>query len=482
MSFRRVYLKQAALSLRSLRETCCAFGRIPVIFAIFFSAMIVCGSVMAPPFQTPDEYAHFLRNVQISEGHITGQKNGAESGGYILDSANKLTALFTDMIFRTSRKATIPEIQSYNAIGWGSPKVFASFPNTVLYGPVLYLPSSITIFITRHLVLPVLQSYYIARFVNALAYLLLSIVALSIARRGRVFLCIILSLPMAVSLANSVSQDGPLIAVSAVLAAILTNHREETPWSWLQWAAMGVGFGLLGMAKLPYVALSGMACLLAVRREILPSLACPIVAVILTFAWMKFGIAPVRVHLSPHPGVSETGQSLFVTHHPMEFLRIVMFTISEQWNMMTEQFMGILGWLNVELPQYFYSIGRVALALILALGFAFRALAEVYRKNLLFFLRAFLLLLLMAAVILAIYLSLYLIWSVVGAPIVDGIQGRYFLPMILFLAVLLPDFRDTDLPPLKAVIKTSSAVLCTGWLGLSTFIFFQAILMRFWMT
>jgi uncharacterized membrane protein len=32
----------------------------------------------------------------------------------------------------------------------------------------------------------------------------------------------------------------------------------------------------------------------------------------------------------------------------------------------------------------------------------------------------------------------YLTWTVPGAPVVDGLQGRYFLPPALMLVTLLP--------------------------------------------
>jgi len=38
----------------------------------------------------------------------------------------------------------------------------------------------------------------------------------------------------------------------------------------------------------------------------------------------------------------------------------------------------------------------------------------------------------------AVFFSLYVIWTPVGAPVIDGVQGRYFLPIAPFLAVAFP--------------------------------------------
>ncbi len=48
---------------------------------------------------------------------------------------------------------------------------------------------------------------------------------------------------------------------------------------------------------------------------------------------------------------------------------------------------------------------------------------------------------LVVACIWAIYDAEYLTWTPVGAAAIEGAQGRYGLPLIPFLAVLLPRFR-----------------------------------------
>ena len=41
-----------------------------------------------------------------------------------------------------------------------------------------------------------------------------------------------------------------------------------------------------------------------------------------------------------------------------------------------------------------------------------------------------------------VFFSLYVIWTKVGAPVIDGVQGRYFLPLVAFLALLFPQVRQ----------------------------------------
>ncbi|MCB8880206.1 DUF2142 domain-containing protein [Acidisoma cellulosilytica] len=480
LSFLRLNLNHFGSLFRGLRQEAAPLTLIPVLFAIFFSVMMVCGCVIAPPFQTPDEYAHFMRNVQISEGHIVGSKGGKASGGKLPASVVQVTSLFGYLPGDSTRKANLAEIERFDTITWVGPPVFADFRNTVLYGPILYLPAATAIWVTRHLNWTVLQSYYMGRFANALVFMILGILALAIARRGRVLICFILSLPMSAALAMSVSQDAQMIALGAVLAAILTNHRQSDPWSWLEWGLVGLGFGVLGMAKAPYVALSAIPCLLAGRREFVPSLICPLVALILTFAWLKIGVAPTRVHFAGDAGVVEATQALFIAHHPIEFVGIVIHSISSFWTIYTEQFTGALGWLQILLPQNYYDFTRKSLEWLILGGIVLRIVGEVFKGNYWFVVRALLIIALMLLSVFGIFLSLYIIWTVVAAPLVNGIQGRYFLPMTFFLAVLMPNLRDIDLPIVRTVIGRSSALLCAGWMGWAGFVFFQAILVHYW--
>jgi hypothetical protein len=55
------------MNLPSIQPT-----RIFVLFALIFGILFI---VVTPPFQVPDEGAHFSRAYQISQFHIIGEKN-----------------------------------------------------------------------------------------------------------------------------------------------------------------------------------------------------------------------------------------------------------------------------------------------------------------------------------------------------------------------------------------------------------------------
>jgi uncharacterized membrane protein len=488
LSEERLTLFSRILSLRQFfqssmvkQQRAVDFLSIPLIFFIFFLVTLSCGCLITPPFQTPDEPAHFLRIVQISEGHLVGQRSGGASGGPLLQSAVKLAKLPQNLAFNALQKASVPKIESFNAIGWGSPKVDAYFPNTVTYGPMFYLPSAISMFLTRHLAWSVLQSYYVARVLNAILFLFLGTATLAIAQRGKLLAVFLLSLPMTAALAGSLSQESLLIATSAILAALLTRHKASSPWSWFEWGMMGVGFSCLAMAKPPYLALSAIACCMGGRREFLPSLACPAVATAITVAWLKFGVAPVMVNFAPDPGVSGAAQISFVLSHPAEFLATVIHTLTLQWKVIAYTFIGVLGWLTALLPQYYYNLAKPIVDYAIAIGMMIGLLIEFVLKRPMSVFRFSGVLFLSLLSVLGIFFSLYVIWTPVAAPIVNGIQGRYFLPVAFFLMILMPDMRPFSGLPMRIAIHPLSLLMCVVWLSLSGFVFAQTLILRFWL-
>jgi len=97
-------------------------------------------------------------------------------------------------------------------------------------------------------------------------------------------------------------------------------------------------------------------------------------------------------------------------------------------------FVGVLGWLDTYLPDWLLSAYALLLLLVAAfdghvglrLGLARRAWVSAIGVGGLF----------------GVSLSLYCLWSAVGSPELDSIQGRYFIPLA---PVLLLIFCNTTL-------------------------------------
>ena len=116
------------------------------------------------------------------------------------------------------------------------------------------------------------------------------------------------------------------------------------------------------------------------------------------------------------------------------------------------QIIGVLGWLDAYLPRFTYALLGLGLLATLAMdGVSVRPLLRW----------------IVGAAIAAsfglIFASLYLTWNPLRSlePI-RGIQGRYFLPLLPFVAFLIPKLKRFELDHLKLWIFTSGGLISGG--------------------
>jgi hypothetical protein len=111
------------------------------------------------------------------------------------------------------------------------------------------------------------------------------------------------------------------------------------------------------------------------------------------------------------------------------------------------QIVGVLGLLQIYLPDYIY-LAWALCGVVALLGLVFtRHPVELSNANKI--LNFLFVLFLMAATCWVLMIQFYLDWTTIGLDWIDGIQGRYFLPLLPFLLFAIPGFRwRFALPPL----------------------------------
>lgn len=456
------------------------FGVLPLIFAPFVLFSILASVFLTPPFQVPDENAHFQRAIQVSQGGVRGVMFGVQAGGFLPRNLQKIIHVFDDIPFRPENKATPARIDAMTSVGWDKSFVFHGFPNTVTYGPIAYAPGALGVVVGRMLRMSIIQTVYISRLANGLVFLALTTSAVALCRRGGLFLAVVLSLPMTVFLAGSISEDGIVIGVSALIASLLTRHQRSIAWNWKIWASLGMGFGIVAMAKPPLLALSLISCFLVDRREFRTALLCPITATALTFGWLLWGVAPVKVQLMAGSEFSDAGQVRYVVTHPLAFVFLLANTIQAYGDAYRSQFIGVLGWLDAPFPSWFYRAAKN----ILLVSFLFAFLVP--RGNATpkeFFCGAARRTGVAASVLLSaigIFFSLYVVWTKVGAPVAEGVQGRYFLPGACFLVLLAPRWKPFRVSTTDAAIAGVATLGFAVWLTCVFGAFTHLLAVRFW--
>ncbi|MGH7642040.1 MAG: DUF2142 domain-containing protein [Candidatus Dormibacteria bacterium] len=445
---------------------------------------IVPYAVLQPPFKTPDAAEQFAKAFAILGGHLIGGNLVGHQGGLWVPVS--IAKLFD--IFNNAGPVTANDFSATSNLHWGTSTVFLSSSHSIIfpftssaYAPYGYLPQAAGAELGRLLGASVLVTYYLMCTINAAVSVGLSYLAMRTARIGRPLLFATLCLPTTLLLYFSVSQDAIVIALGVLLYALISRSLASPPATRHDYlreiAFIDLVAVLLISSRFVYVPLLLLPLLIAPPRNEATSevpglgdwatswvgrgwggrglaLALSAACVPIALAWPLVGFA-AHYYGSYYPGASVYHQLHYEVHHPVSAAHAILSTIHHQARAWWVSMLGVLGWLTVRLPDWTYlglSVALVGLAVLpLAGGYgdpwgrddaSESSTAAVPR-------RATVGVVTVIALGLSVVLlieSQYLIWTPVGMNQALGVTGRYFIPLLPFVALVASVFtRSTSL-------------------------------------
>lgn len=471
------------------------FGAEKIFIAVFIVfGVMIC--FMRPPYQLMDEINHLPRAWQISEGIFLsptmtirefaglGDLRARKIFDLSIAPANawedKIYVAEVPVSFLPDDFITDPNHKHYvHAFAADDVQAFLStplnvdehepiqIPNTGVYPPLTYLPQAVAAFIGRALNLNAGIIFYLMGlsglfFVAACVWW-----SMKFLPEAKPLIFLLAMMPMFIVEAASTSADAVTFGVCLLGAAWLLSLRNSK-------ARLSRG-ELVGLVVLSIM----LACCKSVYGTILllyfliprerfkyfwifgAALLLLNLFLLSAWSWLSVELSDTALYTSYYIGFTETNtaaQKIFVMEHPLAFIAAMMNSFAEQWVGYIAHFIGIWGFLwNVTLPPWFYvSYGLIIIFFALSNGLSLK-LGE----------RA---LLIFAATVSAIafFLFDYLIWSAVGSEVVDGVQGRYFIPIALMMfgaLSVLPPMRHKNLIALAAGVFSGIVMLWTNYLA-----------------
>ncbi len=409
---------------------------------------------VTPPFQTPDEYSHFFRAYQISMGKMTSVKVLKEvsttdekffpghemesseytAGDYLPRSVvETVSGVSQNIPGNEHEKQDTSKILSFLFLKTNpSDKVFVSFPSTSIYSPIPYFPQSLGIFISRIFEGSPLVSMYVGRLFSLLSYLTLIYFAIKKAPSYKNIFLLVGLMPMALFQGISLAPDSLLISGSFLFIS-LTLLLKKDPGAWnreifytLLFLAISLGSAKSAYCLIPLI----FAVYVFVKsyqegesrfRRIAAYFSILALSLASALVWVKFS---ERVYIPVKVGVDPFTQACYILSNPVDYSRIVVNTIIGYRVYLIEQFVGRLGWLDVALPKvliYAYSI--------LIFVFGIFNFSDEPRVRLNIADRAVFIFTSIIVGIIAISM-VYMSWVPVGKGVIDGLVGRYFIPIV----------------------------------------------------
>jgi uncharacterized membrane protein len=439
-------------------------NRLPVVLFVILS--LVTGlsyCVVTPPFQSPDEWNHFYRAWAISEGQVEPVRHDALVGFMLPPEVPALAeTLAADVVFEKRRLVEPARIRAaFDAPPAGDRRVFVSTPNSAFLTSLIYFPQSAGIVLGRTLRRSPLECLYLARLMNLIAGTVL--IAFAIRREPwRPWLLALVALaPMAAFLRGSASADVVPIGVAFWLTSRIASYAlvADATISRREWLLLVAGATLLTPMKLVYAPIALAAWLIpdraftsraeAWRARIAVAAAALAAAVYASLRAASFAV-PFRSDVYVDPLL----QLELVMIEPLRSVALVFDYFVTHGDRHAAQIVGQLGWLSVNLPKPLI----VGYALLIAAVWWLETRAVLAPRRWLF--AAFL----VASVAAATSLSQYLIWTEVGANAVDGVQGRYLIPLVPLAAWLMPFRAPGSSPPrlLLPSLTVTAVVVATA--------------------
>ncbi len=261
--------------------------------------------------------------------------------------------------------------------------------------------------------------------------------------------------------ADSISFGVAFLWIAQVLRFVEVEEKPAARWrrEALELCAVAV---LLGLTKF-FFPLPLLAFIVffspgkARRATVAVCLGAMAVSLVSSLIWLKVSGSvtdATRLDIPAQPAL----QMAFVCQHPLQFLEICFRTLQFSFFVYWVQIVGVLGWLQIVLPLWLYA--GMWIALFVSVGFEglttgkrFTGGARLYCG------------LLAIAIFFSVCLAIYGKWNAIGAPMIQGVQGRYFIVMLplIGLATMCPLWPRLGMTNGMRTFIYGFALLANGW-------------------
>ena len=408
------------------------------MFAVAAAVFGLLYVFLLPPFSAPDEPMHFATSYKYSSDLL-----GKES----LDDDGKIYMRESDAEF-FSDLDLYPDASSYKNThenlfaGNSDDSVSAVSEKVVPVSVISYIPQIIGITVARLLGMGTMGLVYMGRIFNLLVFAILTFFGIRKMPFGKMILFAAAMLPMSLELAASYSYDALINGLAFFFTGYVVSLIYEAEKVRIRdVVVLAVTMFFLAPLKMVYMFM-GLLCLL-IPKEKFPAKryfwgCAALVMLVACFSMViaNFGnLQGVAKAGGEGTGIiewaQEPGYTLgYMLKHPLSLILMYMDTMVEKFDFYFVSMLGgMLGWLEINVPTYLL-VGFSVVLLLSAIPVAgeVRTIKWWHR---LFYAGIF------AAAFGLVLLSMLTGWTPSSYRAIEGVQGRYFIPVLPMLFMLL---------------------------------------------
>lgn len=401
-----------------------------LIFAIIFGLLFV---FITPPFQVPDEDAHFFRAYEISDLNFIAQKKDGFIGDYLPAS------LLDPTLLQSKEKITLDEVIRHIDVPLNiNKKTFIYFHGTAFYTPILYFPQAIGISLGKSLDLSPLILIYLGRIANLFVWILMIYAAIRIIPVAKWLFFFLALTPMSIFMAASLSADALTNGLSFLVISLALYYSLDVKKQKINRFDIFIILlisNVLSVSKqiylfIPFLFLIIPSTKFKIKREYFLTMISLFMSIFLINAIWLFSN---RHLIIPRlPGISFIDQFQFILGNNSEYMHILLNSIIIQGSSYIKSFIGILGWIDVVLPEHIYYLYTF---ILLFIALTDKNDIKIPLNYKIIFIALF------SFGVFFLHTILYLYWNKVGSEIITGVQGRNFIPFAPLFFLLFYNCR-----------------------------------------
>ena len=425
-------------------------------------------SLVFIPFSAPDEYAHFASAYRLSN-QLMGRE-GYNEEGLVQMREGDARLLWPELSVETYGEVYgdfFSLDHSRGMIGYGHKPMEVAFH--------AYLPQAAGITLSRLLSLGQVLTVYLGRLCNLLFFAFCTYQAVRVVPFGKMAFFGTAMLPMTLELASSLSYDAFAIGLGMLFTAYALHLAYESPQvGKKELAALAAALAMLAPCKMVYIPLAGLCFLIprekfgSGKRYLQGAL---LVAGCAAAAVLAVNLDKILVYFQgTEDPVGWAGDvagysASAVLADPLAACRVIVNTlILRMPGYINSMAGGTLGWLEHKVDP--------TLILVLLMWTALAALPvreegqsadrippQGARADVMPLWHRLLGLGLCLCTVLATLLIMLMSWTPLGSPVVEGVQGRYFLPILPLGLLALRSRRLVLEAPIERILAGGYCVL-----------------------
>lgn len=392
-------------------------------------AILLLGTAMAiivPPLRVTDETSHYIRAYSISEGNLIERPDGAEVAIQFQDFID-IAGDWRSHVWEEGYTYDVEKLniaQKLRITGETVQIPLGPQASATSYNAINYIPHIIAILICKTFHRSIYLSIILGRLLNLLPYAFFSYFSVKRTPVCKTSFAIFLINPMLLHQVAAFSGDSLVVATTAYMIAFcldikFCNHRITNRENLLLAGLILI----LALCKPPYVLVSFIiflipkqcfGCIFSNKRAWIPYILYPVAGILIMILWMKFGAINVPEVETSHYTIVD------VLNQPIKIACLMLFNFLRyvpDW--IVQATCGIFG--GGIYPAEVLKVIPTFIMLSFILDHS--AYCLTYKDRIV--------LVATGMVILGSLLVVGFTWSEVGSVYFYGLQGRYFLPVII---------------------------------------------------